>query len=86
MKRNPFREKVLAIVAKIPQGKVMTYKEVGKKAGHARAARGVGAIMAANKDKNIPCHRVIRSDGTLAGYNGINGDKEKLLRIEGYLK
>ena len=84
--KNSFREKVIAIVSKIPAWKAMTYKQVATKAGHAGAARGVGAIMAANKDKNVPCHRVIRSDGKLAGYNGINGDKEKLLRKEGYLK
>jgi O-6-methylguanine DNA methyltransferase len=86
MKKNLFREKVLAIVSKIPKGKTMTYKQVAAKAGHAGAARGVGAIMAANKDKAVPCHRVIRSDGKISGYNGINGDKEQLLRKEGAIK
>jgi O-6-methylguanine DNA methyltransferase len=86
MKKNLFREKVLAIVSKIPKGKTMTYKQVAAKAGHAGAACGVGAIMAANKDKAVPCHRVIRSDGKISGYNGINGDKEQLLRKEGAIK
>ena len=60
----------------------MSYKQVAAKAGHSGAARAVGAIMRVNKDKSVPCHRVIRSDGTLGGYNGIRGEKEKLLRKE----
>lgn len=82
VKRNLFREKVIAIVKKIPKGKTMTYKQVAGKAGHPGAARAVGAIMRVNKDKTVPCHRVIRSDGTLGGYNGIRGEKERLLRKE----
>ena len=65
-----FKEHVLAIVSKIPKGKTMTYKEVAQKAGNANASRAVAAIMSANADKNIPCHRVVRSDGKIGGYNG----------------
>lgn len=85
IKRNVFREKVIAIVKKIPKGKTMTYKQVAGKAGHPGAARAVGAIMRVNKDKTMPCHRVIRSDGTLGGYNGLQGTKSKrdLLLREG---
>lgn len=85
VKRNLFREKVIAIVKKIPKGKTMSYKEVAARAGHVGAARAVGAIMRVNKDKKMPCHRVIRSDGTLGGYNGLQGTKSKLalLRKEG---
>ena len=79
VERNLFREKVIAIVKKIPRGKTMSYKEVAGKAGHPGAARAVGAIMRVNKDMSMPCHRVIRSDGTLGGYNGIRGEKERLL-------
>lgn len=82
VKRNVFRERVIAIVKKIPKGKTLSYKEVAGKAGHPGAARAVGAIMRVNKDKTVPCHRVIRSDGTLGGYNGIRGEKERLLRKE----
>ena len=77
VKRNIFREKVMAIVKKIPRGKTMTYKQVAGKAGHPGAARAVGAIMRVNKDKSMPCHRVIRSDGTVGGYNGLQGTKSK---------
>lgn len=85
VKRNVFREKVIAIVKKIPKGETMSYKEVAARAGHPGAARAVGAIMRVNKDKSVPCHRVIRSDGTLGGYNGLQGVKSKraLLKREG---
>ena len=49
-----FRDKVRAIVAKIPEGKTMTYKQVATKAGSPNAARAVGAVMRANYDKEIP--------------------------------
>ena len=68
-----FREKVIQIVKKIPKGKTLSYKQVAIKAGHPGAARAVGEIMRVNKDRTVPCHRVIRSDGTLGGYNTING-------------
>lgn len=82
-----FRKRVTAVVKKIPRGKTLSYKEVAARAGHPGAARAVGAIMAANQDKNVPCHRVIRSDGTLGGYNGLQGTKSKaaLLKKEGAL-
>ncbi len=85
VKRNLFKEKVIAVVRKIPRGKTMSYRQVAARAGHAGAARAVGAIMASNNDKKVPCHRVIRSDGTLGGYNGLQGTKSKraLLRREG---
>jgi O-6-methylguanine DNA methyltransferase len=78
-----FKEKVLDIVTKIPKGKVMTYKYVATKAGNPNASRVVGMIMAQNKDKKVPCHRVIRSDGSMGGYNGLQGkDKRKILQNE----
>jgi len=80
--KHSFREKVLAVVRKIPRGKSMTYKEVAAKAGNAKAARAVGAIMRTNYDPAIPCHRVIRSDGSLGSYNrgGVRRKRELLIR------
>ena len=72
-----FRDKVRAIVAKIPEGKTMTYKEVATRAGNPNAARAVGAIMRRNFDTSIPCHRVIGSDGAMRGYNR-GGIEQKL--------
>lgn len=79
-----FTDKVKTVVTKIPKGKVMTYTEVAKVAGNPKAARAVANIMAKNFDPNIPCHRVIRSDGRLGGYNrGGEKAKKDLLESEG---
>ena len=86
MKSKTFKERVVEVVKSIPKGKTMTYGLVAERAGAAGAARAVGTIMAGNKDKSVPCHRVIRSDGKIGGYNAINGpSKEELLRSEGAL-
>ncbi len=81
-----FKEKVLEIVKNIPEGKVMTYSQVAAKAGNKNASRAVGNIMAANQDKNVPCHRVVKSDGSIGMYNGLRGkSKEEILKKEGAL-
>jgi len=81
-----FREKVLDIVRGIAKGKVLTYKEVALKAGSAGASRAVGSILKMNYDKNIPCHRVICSDGQTGEYNRGRENKIKLLKKEGAIK
>lgn len=81
-----FTEKVREVVKKIPKGRVLTYIEVAKRAGNPKAFRAVGNILNKNYDKNIPCHRVIRSNGTLGGYNRGEKGKRSLLIKEGYLK
>jgi O-6-methylguanine DNA methyltransferase len=80
-----FSKKVYDVVRKIPRGKVMTYAEVAEKAGNKRASRAVGYWMSKNYDPKIPCHRVVRSDGTIGNYNR-GGPKKKfeLLHQEGY--
>jgi len=86
MQKKTFTEKVRDIVRKIPKGKSMTYKEVATKAGNPQAARGVGAIMRSNYNRDIPCHRVIHSDGSLGNYNrGGARRKRELLTQEGAL-
>lgn len=81
-----FSEKVYKIVSKIPKGKVLTYQEVAYRAGSPLASRAVGNILHNNHNPNIPCHRVIRSDGKLGGYNKGQLNKIKILKKEGYLK
>lgn len=81
-----FTEKVYMVVKKIPKGKVLTYKEVARLAGNTKASRAVGNILNKNHDKSIPCHRVIRSDGKLGGYNKGEEIKVNILRKEGYIK
>ncbi len=75
-----FTESVKAVVRSIPKGSTLSYCDVAKRAGNPRAARAVARIMAGNYDPSIPCHRVIRSDGTMGGYNrgGAEVKKEKL--------
>ncbi len=81
-----FANKVRDIVREIPKGKTMTYAEVAARAGNAGGARAVGAIMRANFDETVPCHRVVRSDGSLGDYNrGGVRKKKRLLEQEGAL-
>ena len=77
-----FHEKVFSVVSKIPRGTVLTYKEVARRAGSHRAHRAVGNILNSNYDPNIPCHRVVRSDGKPGGYNRGAKNKIKLLKKE----
>lgn len=77
-----FRKKVLEIVRGIPEGKTLSYKEVALRAGNEKAARAVGAILHKNFDPNIPCHRVIQSNGGIGGYNRGVDKKAKLLKKE----
>ncbi|HYF10491.1 MAG TPA: MGMT family protein [Candidatus Paceibacterota bacterium] len=82
-KKISFAERVRAVVKDIPKGKTMTYKEVALKAGSPGAFRAVGNIMSRNQDPKVPCHRVLRSDGKLGGYNGGIERKIARLRAEG---
>ncbi len=76
-----FREKVFTVVRKIPAGTVLTYKEVAHLAGNIQAARAVGNILATNYNPHMPCHRVIRSEGRVGGYNrGVKRKTELLMR------
>ncbi len=78
-----FKEKVFAVVKKIPKGRTLTYKEVASRVGKARAARAVGNILNKNYNPSIPCHRVVRSDGKTGGYNRGTEAKKRKLQEEG---
>ena len=80
-----FKERVLRIVSKIPRGEVLTYKEVARLAGSPMASRAVGTILSKNYNPHVPCHRVIRSDGGVGGYNRGAKNKLVILRQEGVL-
>lgn len=77
-----FINKVLATVLKIPKGKTLTYKEVATLAGSPNACRAVGNILNKNYDPKIPCHRVVRSDGKIGGYNRGAERKREILKKE----
>jgi methylated-DNA-[protein]-cysteine S-methyltransferase len=78
LKGTPFQKSVWSALTKIPKGKTLTYKELAKKIGKPKAVRAVANAVGANPcAPSIPCHRVIRSDGTLGGYSGVGGVKTK---------
>ncbi len=78
-----FGERVKAIVKAIPPGETRSYLDVAKLAGKPKAARAVARLMSQNFDPSIPCHRVIKSNGEVGGYNrGGEKVKTKLLADE----
>lgn len=83
---TPFQKMVWAELTRIPQGEVITYQELAKRIGKPSAYRAVASAVGKNPlAPTIPCHRVIRSDGSLGGYSakgGVNA-KRKLLIAEG---
>jgi O-6-methylguanine DNA methyltransferase len=84
MKETLFAKHVREVVKHIRKGETRTYGEVAKAAGRPGAARAVGTIMKNNFDPTVPCHRVIRSDGSVGDYNrGGPARKLSLLRAEG---
>ena len=86
MKGTTFQLKVWKYLTKIPRGSVKTYSQVAKGIGKPLAVRAVANAIGKNPyAPRIPCHRVIRSDGSLGGYSGKGGIKTKklLLKKEG---
>lgn len=84
MAATGFNEKVWLALKLIPNGRVTTYKEIAKYLGRAKATRAVG--NSCNKNLNaprVPCHRVVKSDGSLGGYAGGVKKKTELLKREG---
>jgi methylated-DNA-[protein]-cysteine S-methyltransferase len=79
-----FQQKVLRAEHGIPRGRVSTYQRIAKHLGNVNGARAVGGALANNPFPIIiPCHRAIRSDGTLGGYQGGLEMKRALLEMEG---
>ena len=81
-----FQIQVWNELKKIPKGQVKTYKEIATAIGKPNSARAVANACGKNpKPIKIPCHRVIRSDGSLGGYSAKGGasEKRRLLKKEG---
>ena len=79
-----FQKKVYSVVRNIPGGKVLSYRQVAILLGRRRAWRAVGNILNKNADPElVPCHRVIRSDGSLGGFGAGLRAKRNLLALEG---
>tara|TARA_B110001452_G_scaffold219879_1_gene192015 strand:- start:107 stop:382 length:276 start_codon:yes stop_codon:yes gene_type:complete len=86
LKGTKFQLKVWDYLKKIPSGSVKTYSQVARGIGKPLAVRAVANAIGKNPlAPKIPCHRVIRSDGSLGGYSGKGGIKTKklLLKREG---
>lgn len=82
-RESQFDKKCYELLKLIPEGKVTTYREMAK-ALNTRAWRAVGSAMAKNKKLFvIPCHRVVRSDGTIGQYALGTDKKAELLLSEG---
>ena len=94
--KSKFKNKIYQVIKRISPGRVLSYKAVAKLAGFPRAWRAVGNVLNKNRDlhppkfstktlagKQIPCHRVIRSNGKIGGYNRGIKKKIALLKREG---
>ena len=82
-----FSERVYRVVAGIPGGRVMSYSRVAALAGSPGAARVVGTLMSRNPRPGtgpgkIPCHRIVRSNGSLGGFSGPGGREAKKSLLE----
>ena len=85
LKGTKFQIKVWEFLKTIPNGTVTTYSKVAEAIGYPKAVRAVANAIGNNPNPIIiPCHRVVRSDGTIGGYSGIGGinKKKSLLKKE----
>ena len=83
---SDFEKAVYKVLRTIPYGKIRTYKWVAEKVGCPKGSRAVGNALAKNPlPLIIPCHRVVRSNGSLGSFSAIGGVKlkKKLLEVEG---
>jgi methylated-DNA-protein-cysteine methyltransferase-like protein len=79
-RKNNFFDQVFSVVKKIPKGKVMMYGQIAKELG-TRDARKVGWALHSNKNRNVPCHRVVSKQGGLAKNFAFDGWKEQRRRL-----
>lgn len=82
----PFRRRVLEELARVPYGETVSYGQLAERCGRPAAARAVGNAVGRNPVPVVlPCHRVVRSDGSTGEYGGGRERKRQLLRLEGAL-
>ncbi|MBS3165037.1 MGMT family protein [Candidatus Woesearchaeota archaeon] len=78
-----FDERVWKLTARVPRGKVTTYRELARAMGN-RAYRAVGNALNRNPHAPVvPCHRVVKASGELGGFAGGTATKARMLRQEG---
>lgn len=78
---SAFRRAVYRVVSRIREGRVLTYGQVAAKVGVPGASRAVGTALAENRYQDVPCHRVVRSDGGIGGY-AFGGSAAKAARLK----
>lgn len=76
-------KKVYELTKKVPRGRVTTYGEIAKVIGGIRYAHAVGKILNKNSSPEVPCHRVVMSNGKVGGFRRGKDEKGKILRKEG---
>jgi methylated-DNA-[protein]-cysteine S-methyltransferase len=77
-----FKQKVYKLTSKIPKGKLTTYKIIANRL-NTKAYRAVGNALNKNKNKKVPCHRVVLSSGEVGGFANGTKNKIRLLKKEG---
>lgn len=84
LRGTAFQLDVWAALQRVPAGRTVSYAELAAASGHPSATRAVGTACGANPVAVlVPCHRVLRADGTLGGYHWGTARKAALLRREG---
>jgi O-6-methylguanine DNA methyltransferase len=78
-----FTKMVFAACSRIPKGKVSTYGIIARVIGKPGASRAVGNALNKNRLASVPCHRVVRGDGTVGGFAGGTQKKMRILKKEG---
>ena len=80
---TPFQRRVYAVVKRVPRGQTRSYRWVAERLGDPNLARAVGQALNRNPwPETVPCHRVIRADGSLGGYAWGVSRKRRLLALE----
>ncbi len=83
-KGTPFQQKVWTELLKIPKGQTRTYEDIARAIGVPQSFRAVANAIGKNSlAVSVPCHRVIRKDGSIGGYRWGMRKKKKLLESEG---
>jgi len=78
-----FQKRVYEVVKRIPRGEILSYKQVAILTHSPKAFRAVGNILNKNENPKVPCHRVIKSNGSIGGYRKGQKTKFSLLKNEG---
>lgn len=84
LKGTEFQKKVWKEILKIPKGQTRTYKDIALSIGSPKSYRAVANACGKNPlPVTIPCHRVIKSDGSIGGYSAKGGVKKKKILLSG---